>query len=86
MVNFIMFMMLFLENMYGIDFEDMIRSVFMMFDFEGIGIINEDRLRFLLMKFGDRQVQRIEIFFIVKVMLQVILFNGVDFSRCVFVE
>lgn len=54
MVNFIMFMMLFLENMYGIDFEDMIRSVFMMFDFEGIGIINEDRLRFLLMKFGDR--------------------------------
>lgn len=44
MVNFIMFMMLFLENMYGIDFEDMIRSVFMMFDFEGIGIINEDRL------------------------------------------
>lgn len=53
-VNFIMFMMLFLENMYGIDLEDMIWNVFIIFDFEGIGIINEDKFCFLLMKFGER--------------------------------
>lgn len=53
-VNFTMFMTLFSENMHGTDPEDMIRSAFTTFDPEGSGIINEDRLRPLLMKLGDR--------------------------------
>lgn len=53
-VNFTMFMTLFSENMHGTDPEDMIRSAFTTFDPDGTGIINEDRLRPLLMKIGDR--------------------------------
>ncbi|XP_058973762.2 myosin regulatory light polypeptide 9-like [Pocillopora verrucosa] len=53
-VNFTMFMTLFSENMHGTDPEDMIKSAFTTFDPDGTGIINEDRLRPLLMKLGDR--------------------------------
>lgn len=53
-VNFTMFMTLFSENMHGTDPEDMIRSAFTTFDPDGTGIINEDRMRPLLMKIGDR--------------------------------
>lgn len=53
-VNFTMFMTLFSENMHGTDPEDMIRSAFTTFDPNGTGIVNEDRLRPLLMKLGDR--------------------------------
>ncbi|CAH3139664.1 unnamed protein product [Pocillopora meandrina] len=53
-VNFTMFMTLFSENMHGTDPEDMIKSAFTTFDPDGSGIINEDRLRPLLMKLGDR--------------------------------
>lgn len=55
-VNFTMFMTLFSENMHGTDPEDMIKSAFTTFDPDGSGIINEDRLRPLLMKLGDRLV------------------------------
>ncbi|PFX32362.1 myosin regulatory light polypeptide 9-like [Stylophora pistillata] len=53
-VNFTMFMTLFSENMHGTDPEDMIKSAFTTFDPNGSGIINEDRMRPLLMKLGDR--------------------------------
>jgi len=53
-VNFTMFMTLFSENMHGTDPEDMIKSAFTTFDPDGTGIINEDRIKPLLMKLGDR--------------------------------
>ncbi|KAL9982409.1 hypothetical protein ACROYT_G004447 [Oculina patagonica] len=53
-VNFTMFMTLFSENMHGTDPEDMIKSAFTTFDPDGTGVINEDRMRPLLMKLGDR--------------------------------
>ena len=53
-VNFTMFMTLFSDNMHGTDSEDMIRNAFATFDPDGTGVINEDKLRPLLMKMGDR--------------------------------
>lgn len=53
-INFTMFMTLFSENMHGTDPEDMIRSAFTTFDPDGTGVINEDRIRPLLMKLGDK--------------------------------
>lgn len=53
-LNFIMFLILMGEKLNGIDFEDMIRNVFVLFDYEGKGVLNEDKFWFLLMGMGDR--------------------------------
>lgn len=54
LLNFIMFLMLMGEKLNGIDFEDMIWNVFVLFDMDGKGVLNEDKFWFLLMGMGER--------------------------------
>ena len=53
-LNFTMFLTLMGEKLNGTDPEDMIRNAFASFDYEGKGVLNEDKLRPLLMGMGDR--------------------------------
>ncbi|PFX32361.1 myosin regulatory light polypeptide 9-like [Stylophora pistillata] len=53
-LNFTMFLTLMGEKLNGTDPEDMIRNAFASFDFEGKGVLNEEKLRPLLMGMGDR--------------------------------
>lgn len=53
-LNFTMFLTLMGEKLNGTDPEDMIRNAFASFDAGGTGIINEDKLRPLLMGMGER--------------------------------
>lgn len=54
LLNFIMFLMLMGDKLNGIDFEDMIWNVFVLFDMDGKGVLNEDKFWFLLMGMGER--------------------------------
>lgn len=56
-INFIMFLILFGEKLNGIDFEDVIRNVFVCFDDEGIGKVYEDVLKEVLIIMGDRFIE-----------------------------
>lgn len=53
-LNFTMFLTLMGEKLNGTDPEDMIRNAFASFDADGKGILNEDKIRPLLMGMGDR--------------------------------
>ena len=53
-LNFTMFLTLMGEKLNGTDPEDMIRNAFASFDADGKGVLNEDKLRPLLMGMGER--------------------------------
>ena len=53
-LNFTMFLTLMGEKLNGTDPEDMIRNAFASFDVDGKGVLNEDKLRPLLMGMGER--------------------------------
>jgi len=53
-INFTMFLTLFGERLQGTDPEDVIKNAFGCFDENNEGIINEERLRELLVTMGDR--------------------------------
>lgn len=53
-INFTMFLTLFGERLQGTDPEDVIKNAFGCFDENNEGVINEERLRELLVTMGDR--------------------------------
>lgn len=56
-VDFVIFVSMFVLKMSVVDFEDLIRNVFMCFDDDSDGVINLDELKEVLMIMGMRFIE-----------------------------